>query len=190
MVQTICFNIAGKRLWFSWVLTLVLGTAAGAAKAPAFTLADLEGKTFSLAKEVPQGPILFDFWATWCKPCIKSLGKMQKVAEEYKEKGVRVYTINIDGPRSQAKIRPFLKRHKLTMPVLLDPTNQVMKQYHLIAPPAALLVDANGDLVYSHQGYKPGGEKAWRAALDQLLKKQQQKTSPASDRTEEKNREK
>ena len=62
--------------------------------------------------------VLVDFWATWCKPCIKGLPKVQEVAEQYASKGVQVFTINVDGPRNRPKVRPFMRRHKIELPVL------------------------------------------------------------------------
>lgn len=143
--------------------------AHGSEKASQFVLEDLDGQTFSLQEELKKGVHVFDFWATWCKPCIKSLPKMQALARDYQKRGVRVYTINIDGPRNQAKIRPFLKRYRLQLPVLIDKTNQVMKQFHFIAPPAALIVTPEGEVAYKHQGFKSGDEKKWRKVLDGLV---------------------
>ena len=132
-------------------------------------LPDLDGKIFSLEEELGKGPIVFDFWATWCKPCIKGLPKLQEIGEQYREKGVRVITINIDGPRNLSKSRPFLQRYGLKLPVLLDETNEVMKQFQLIAVPSTLIVSAAGELVFKHQGYRPGDEKKLREKLDELL---------------------
>lgn len=159
-----------KRICFLLGLALLASHSLRAETALQFTLSDLDGGEFSLEKELQQGPIVFDFWATWCKPCIKGLPKIQQIATEYKERGVRVYTINIDGPRNLAKIRPFLKRYKLDLPVLLDKTNALMKQFHFVAPPATLVVGQKGEVVYKHQGYKSGDEMKLRHALDEMLK--------------------
>ena len=132
-------------------------------------LPDLDGKIFSLEEELGKGPIVFDFWATWCKPCIKGLPKLQEIGDQYREKGVRVITINIDGPRNLSKIRPFLQRYGLKLPVLLDETNEVMKQFQLVAVPSTLIISAAGELVFKHQGYRPGDEKKLREKLDELL---------------------
>lgn len=134
-----------------------------------FVLPDLDGRNISLEEELAQGPVVLDFWATWCKPCIQALPKLAEIAADYQDRGVRVYTVNIDGPRNLAKIRPFLQRHRLQLPVLLDRTNQVMKQFQLLAPPATLVLTAEGGVVYRHQGYRPGDEAKLRAALEALV---------------------
>ena len=142
---------------------------AGAEKAPQLVLENLDGSTFSLEETLKEGPVVLDFWATWCKPCIKALPKLQSLSEEYAERGVQVLTINVDGPRNLPKVRPFLQRHKLTLPVLLDKTNEVLKQFQLVGMPATLIIGEDGTVFYKHQGYGPGYEEKLRAELDELL---------------------
>ena len=154
-------------------ITLILGLlgwAGGsqAAQGAQFVLPDLDGREVSLQEELARGPVVLDFWATWCKPCIQALPKLAQLAADFQDRGVRVYTVNIDGPRNLAKIRPFLQRHQLQLPVLLDRTNQVMKQFQLNAMPATLVLTAKGGVVYRHQGYQPGDEAELRSALEAL----------------------
>ena len=134
-----------------------------------FVLPDIDGNEFSLEKVLGTGPVVFDFWATWCKPCVKGLPKLQEVARDYEDRGVRVYAISIDGPHSQAKIRPFMRRHKLQLPVLLDRANKVMKQFQFLQVPSTMIISSKGEVVYRHQGYRPGDEKKLRQRLDELL---------------------
>ena len=134
-----------------------------------FALPTLEGGLFSLQDELAKGPVVLDFWATWCKPCIKALPEMQRLAKDYAKHKVGVFTINVDGPRNFAKIRPFMHRHKIDLPVLIDQTNQIMQQFHIMGLPAALIISAEGNVVYKHLGYKRGDEKVLRERMDELL---------------------
>lgn len=138
-------------------------------KAPDIVLPRLDGGRFNADVARTSGPLVLDFWATWCKPCIKSLAQMQKLSKHYAERGVQVYIVNIDGPRNRAKIRPFLKKHRIDLPVLLDDNNELMGRLHFIGPPSTVFIDTAGRVAYSHQGYRPGDEKHWYAALDSLL---------------------
>ena len=148
---------------------LLLSPPSGAEKAPRLVLENLDGSTFSLEETLKEGPVVLDFWATWCKPCIKALPKLQTLSEEFAERRVQVLTINVDGPRNLPKVRPFLQRHKLTLPVLLDKTNEVLKQFQLVGMPATLIIREDGTVFYKHQGYRPGYEEKIRAKLDELL---------------------
>ena len=159
---------------------LFLTSAAAAAKSQ-FTLPTLDGGQFSLQEALKQGPVVLDFWATWCKPCIKALPKLQKIAEEYRQRGVGVYTVNTDGPRNQPKVRPFMKRHRLELPVLLDHTREVMKQFQLSVLPATMIISTEGAVVYKHVGYKPGDETGLRDKLAELLSVQPDSTESRSE---------
>lgn len=151
------------------IMGLLWIRVAEAEKAPQLLLENMDGTTFSLEEARKKGPVVFDFWATWCKPCIKGLPKIQALAQVYAERGIQVLTINIDGPRNLPKVRPFMQRHKLELPVLLDPTNEVLKQFHMAGVPATLVIASDGQVVYKHQGYRPGDEKKLQAKLDELL---------------------
>ena len=177
MSTTMGLRQVGRRArgWMGPVVLLLVGlwsTPGRGEQALQFTLQDLEGDTFSLEEQLAQGPVVLDFWATWCKPCLKSLPKMQELAKAYEKRGVKVYTVNIDGPSNQAKIRPFLRRFKLQLPVLLDPSNSLMKQFHLTAPPAALIIEPGGRLAYKHQGYRAGDEDKWREIVEGLAQRE------------------
>lgn len=51
----------------------------------------------SFEKEVLQSdkPVLVDFWAAWCAPCLMIAPTIEAVAEEYKE-GAAVVKLNVD----------------------------------------------------------------------------------------------
>ncbi len=170
-----------RRLALAAGAGLFLTAAAGAAPKSQFTLPTLGGGQFSLEEALKKGPVVLDFWATWCKPCIKSLPKLQEIAGEYGERGVGVYTVNTDGPRNQPKVRPFMKRHRLELPVLLDHTRQVMKQFQLSVLPASLIISTEGAVVYRHVGYKPGDETGLRDKLAELLGAQPDSTEGRSE---------
>src|SRR5712664_1025004 len=50
-------------------------------QAPAITLKALDGKDVPL-KSFQGKPVLFDFWATWCVPCVESLPAIEKLYHE------------------------------------------------------------------------------------------------------------
>lgn len=157
------------RRMMAFILSLLIVTAVGAEKAPQLILGRLDGSTFSLEKTLESGPVVFDFWATWCKPCIKGLPKMQEVAKQYASKGVQFFTINVDGPRNRPKVRPFMKRHEIELPVLLDNTNEVLQLFHLAGVPATLIIAADGTVFYRHEGYRPGDTEKMIEKIDELL---------------------
>lgn len=114
---------------------------------------------------------VIDFWATWCKPCIKSLPKLVEISDEFKSEGVNFVGISIDGPRNLAKVKPFARSLGVNYPVLLDTNSEVMAQLGVQAIPTLLIVNSNDEIVYFHEGYKAGEEIEIREEILKLLEK-------------------
>ena len=160
-----------KRFWI-WslpILILGLATMLQAATAPQITLQDLNGKKFNLTDALKTGPVLLDFWATWCAPCIKALPNLIAIKDKYESQGLTVVTVNEDGPRNLVKVRLFLKKHKLDFRVLLDLNSAVMNRYRINSLPATVLIAPSGEISYFHRGFKPGDEKMLEEAILKVL---------------------
>lgn len=115
------------------------------------------GKT-SLNELIKQGPVLLDFWATWCSPCLKEMVHLQRFHEQYEGYGLTILTINQDDPKSLSKVRSTVKSKKFTFKVALDPNGKVAKRLNAKLMPTTILVDMDGVIRWMHQGYLPGDE--------------------------------
>ena len=153
------------------VFFLAVGMADAAEKAPDFNLKSPEGKRINLKELLKDGPVLLDFWATWCKPCIKAMPKLQAIYDKYKDRGFTVVGVNEDGPRGQAKVKPFLRARKLTFPVVMDLDRGLMKRMRAVSLPVTLLIDQDGEIVLRQSGYTKGKgqERALIEAIESLL---------------------
>jgi len=145
--------------------------------APAFTLESHDGDRVDLAGFLEKGPVIIDFWATWCKPCRRALPHLQALYEKYRERGVTVLAISEDDPRSQAKIGSFLRSQRLTFPVLLDGEKQVARQYRVATLPTTFLVSSDGQIVALHRGYRDGDVTLIEQQLEALLAASSQEVS-------------
>lgn len=61
-------------------------------------------------------PLLLNFWATWCPPCVEELPMIEAFWREHAAKGLQVLGLAIDQPSA---VRRFLERQPLTFPVAL-----------------------------------------------------------------------
>lgn len=135
-----------------------------------FQVQNLKGKRVSLEDHLGQGPILIDFWATWCKPCIKALPHWQEMLNEYEDYGFQVLAVTIDTPRSQSQVKKFVKTRKYEFEVLLDGDKDVFRKCQGQGPiPYAVLLDSDGFIRYRHTGYRPGDEKEVEHEVRKLL---------------------
>jgi thiol-disulfide isomerase/thioredoxin len=121
-----------------------------------FQLKNLENQTRSFVDLKGEKLTLIDFWASWCKPCLKAIPELNKIYAEYKSKGVEIIGINCDGPRSVAKVAPLSQSLQIKYPVLLDINSEVMNNLGLQAFPTLLLVNSEGSIVWTHEGYVTG----------------------------------
>ncbi|MGM0378026.1 MAG: TlpA disulfide reductase family protein, partial [Bacteroidota bacterium] len=53
-----------------------------------------------------------NFWATWCKPCVKEIPDFIKVASEMKDEKVRFIFVSLDFPgQVDSRVIPFIREH-------------------------------------------------------------------------------
>ena len=143
---------------FSFFLVAQESEELAGRRAPNFVLENLDGDFVELNEEIGEGPLLLTFWATWCKPCIEELTELNKLYNDYKDKGFKLLAISTDSERTVAKVKPYVKSKNYDFPVLYDTSGDVARIYYARAVPFTVLIDDKGAIVYSHLGYMRGDE--------------------------------
>jgi thiol-disulfide isomerase/thioredoxin len=59
-------------------------------------------------------PLVINFWATWCVPCIRELPALQRFQRDFASRGWRVIALAVDAP---VPVLEFIARFKLDLPV-------------------------------------------------------------------------
>jgi len=143
------------------ILTLMLSSIylyAGSTL-PDFELKNLSNKRMHYENVKGEKLTVIDFWATWCKPCIRALPKLNEIYIKYESDGVQFVGINVDSPRNDAKIRPFVNTYKLNYTILRDPNSAYSSEANVRYFPTMMVVDSERNILYIHQGFHPGDEK-------------------------------
>ncbi|MCC6975855.1 MAG: TlpA family protein disulfide reductase [Anaerolineae bacterium] len=83
-------------------------------------------------------PLILNFWATWCAPCIQEM----PILEKFHQRGVMVVGINVGD--SPSTILAWAEQYHITFPLVLDPTGQMSRQYRLLGLPATFQIDSAG----------------------------------------------
>ena len=127
-------------------------------KIPDLKLKLLDGENTSIHALLEDGPLLIDFWATWCKPCKKVMKYLNKYHNKYEENGFKVLMVNQDTPRSVGKVKSYIRSQKYSFYVGLDPNQKIAKKLNGLIMPTLILIDTDGTILWRHQGYMPGEE--------------------------------
>jgi thiol-disulfide isomerase/thioredoxin len=134
-----------------------------------FKLKDLNNRSKSFSELKGEKFTILDFWATWCKPCLLAIPKLNEIYDTYSDKGIEIIGINTDSPRNSAKVRPFVKSYKIKYPILRDPNNEVTGELNVTAFPTLYIINSKNEIVYTHIGFRPGDEKILIEELEKLL---------------------
>ena len=142
-------------------------------KLPSVKVKNLKGETVSTDKFSNDGkPMIINFWATWCKPCILELNNINEdYAKWQKETGVKIIAISIDDSRNSKKVAPFVNGRGWEYEVYIDENSDFRRALNVNNPPQTFLLDGKGNIVYSHNGYAPGDEKHLYEEVKKLIGK-------------------
>ena len=117
-----------------------IGTGVGNL-APDFQLQSLNGQSVSLIG-LQGKPVLLNFWATRCSPCVSEMPYLQEIYNEWSEAELILLAINIG--ESSAKVKEFMQSHSLSLPVLLDTNQDIAQEYNIRYIPTTFLIDRKG----------------------------------------------
>lgn len=72
-----------------------------------------EGGSLALAT-FRGAPLVLNFWATWCPPCVREMPALDRFALAFAAKGVRVVGLAIDSP---TPVRAYLAKSPVSYPI-------------------------------------------------------------------------
>ena len=108
----------------AWRLRREAGAPATVANAPPDAAAEAfwqtsytqpDGQTLSMAA-LRGKPLVLNFWATWCPPCVKEMPELDRFARRFASAGGLVVGLAVDNPKA---VREFLQRTPVSYPIAL-----------------------------------------------------------------------
>jgi peroxiredoxin len=108
--------------------------------APDFQLQDASGKTVSLRAQRGH-PVLLNFWATWCPPCVEEVPAMEELARRVEKTDIRLLAVSVD--ENWDVVRKFFARGT-KMGVLLDTSKEIPHKFGTEKFPETFMIDAQG----------------------------------------------
>ena len=148
-----------KRFLIAFAMFLSLGWAY--AQLPSVQLKDLDGKTVDTATLSNDGnPYVISFFATWCKPCLRELTAINDLYPDWQEEtGMKLIAISIDEAQNANRVKPLVEGKGFEYEVLLDTNQDFQHALGIQMIPYVMIIDGNGNIVETRNGYTDGSEK-------------------------------
>ena len=144
------------------LLLFVAVFAASGQQIPAVRLQDASGKAVTTASLIDhKTPFVISIWMTTCKPCLKEL---DTISEEYPDWDasfpLRIYAVSMDDSRSQKRAVAMAQgRDWEGITPLFDVNADLRRALNVSSVPQVFVYDKEGNLFYTHIGYRPGDEQ-------------------------------
>lgn len=112
-------------------------------------LKTIDGKSINLLKD-KKPIVIVNFWASWCKPCVKEFADLNELVGKYKE-NISIVGINTDDEDQEKLIKKMVKKHKLQFPIVADKNSKLVDDFIVDSIPFSVIY-TNGKLHKYHVG--------------------------------------
>ncbi|MDH5679257.1 MAG: TlpA family protein disulfide reductase [Nitrospinota bacterium] len=119
------------------------------APAPKFQLDGLDGKPVALGDYAGK-PLIVNFWATWCAPCIKEMPVLENFYHLKKGEGLELLMVNVKESRSV--VEKFMRQNNFSLDVALDEDGKATDEFQVFGLPCTYFIDKNGVIQNRHMG--------------------------------------
>ncbi len=137
-------------------------------QAPEFKLTSLAGTEVTL-DSLKGKVVLLDFWATWCGPCKQIMPVIQKLSEEFKDKGVAIFGVNT-WEKKDGVAKTYMESKKYTYGCLLA-GEELAKTYGITGIPTLILINKDGTIAFAEMGAGGDTKKMLQEAITAALAK-------------------
>ena len=97
--------------------------------------------------------VLMDFWATWCKPCKRSMPVLDELSQKFSKQGLVVLSINTEGADFAASARRMVEKLAPNVELVSDVNLEASRAYRAVTIPFMVLIDRDGVVRSAHAGF-------------------------------------
>ncbi len=134
---------------------------------PKLELESILGESIDL-KDYRGKVVLINFWASWCKPCVKEIPSLVRLKDErMKGEDFEILTVNIGEDKDT--INEFVIKVKFDLPILLDKDGIAVNDWKVYAYPSNFILDRYGEIRYAYRGALEWDSDSIVKAIEDLL---------------------
>jgi peroxiredoxin len=127
------------------------------AAAPGFTVRDIGGEIFNFESEKTKSPYLLVFISIFCEPCRREMAIVRKMHEKYRDAGLRVAAVALDGEPLKHAVAGFARQEGYAFRVLIDELDaresfKVSESYGISVMPSTFVVEKGGRIAFGRTG--------------------------------------
>ena len=116
--------------------------------APDFTGELMDGTSITLS-ELQGKPVIINFWATWCGPCVKEMPAFERLKDDF---GDKIGIIAVNCGDDAETVKDFVEENGYTFPVVLDEAYSISMLYPTNSIPYTVVLDAEGKVTHISTG--------------------------------------
>ena len=116
--------------------------------APDFTGEHMDGTSITLS-ELQGKPVIINFWATWCGPCVKEMPAFERLKDDF---GDKIGIIAVNCGDDAETVKDFVEENGYTFPVVLDEEYSISMLYPTNSIPYTVVLDAEGKVAHISTG--------------------------------------
>jgi thiol-disulfide isomerase/thioredoxin len=163
---------------------VLLAAAASGDPRRGLVLTDLGGEKVYVDSLLVTGPVVLNFWATWCRPCRIEMPHLQRIYTELEPAGVHFAAVSLDQAKHIPKVKEYVSKQKISIPVYHDTDYALAKLFRVMGIPTTVLLDQDGEVHHRTRGYRPGDEVILQKKIEALVKKAEAAAEEPSEEEE------
>ncbi|MCB9437552.1 MAG: TlpA family protein disulfide reductase [Anaerolineales bacterium] len=132
-VGAMAFALAA--VWLLWQAGLPTHPTAVDTLQP-FRALTIEGEPLSIEAG---RPVILNFWATWCLPCITEMPLLQQAYAEHE-----VMLVGINAGEEEATVQAWIEDRDIQFPIVIDAYGELQAVYRVRGLPTTIFIDQDG----------------------------------------------
>lgn len=87
--------------------------------------------------------VLLNFWATWCKPCMREMPLLNELSQSAE---LPVETLLVNAGESKGTVLEYMAEQQFSFPVIIDVTGRISASYSVNALPSTYIINKAGEI--------------------------------------------